>query len=309
MEDNYFCCALCNYKTKRKFDLKRHHNALHLKNELKENDKINVIQKNDNVNQKNDNVNQKNDNVNQKNDNVNQNEDNVFYCKKCNKKYKQKKYLLNHEEKCIGINILTCPKCMFTFSSRISKSAHIKRNNCKAKSIIHATKPDIMINCNNTTNNTINNINNTINNNTIINNYGSERTDYITFDDMIKIIRLGFNTTIPKYIELKHFNKDFPENHNIKYEKNNDCYVKKNGEWKITNIDYLSKKLLNTNYNEINKFYYDKKEKIEENIQNIEIIDIIYKRLNYLDLQVNKKMYKDIRYEIKDMIRTTKINN
>jgi hypothetical protein len=126
---------------------------------------------------------------------------------------------------------------------------------------------------------------------------------------MIKIIRLGFNTTIPKYIELKHFNKDFPENHNIKYEKNNDCYVKKNGEWKITNIDYLSKKLLNTNYNEINQFYYDKKEKIEENIQNIEIIDIIYKRLNYLDLQVNKKMYKDIRYEIKDMIRTTKIIN
>ena len=276
MTDNYFCCSLCDYKTIRNYNLKRHHNALHLKYALKENDNNNVMKIKENVMKI---------------------EENVFYCKKCYKKYKTKKYLLNHEEKCIGLNSLTCPKCMKTFSNRHNKSAHIKNNNCKAKSIIHAVKPDIIIN---------NTINNNITNNTIINNYGSERTDYITFDDMIKIIRLGFNTTIPKYIELKHFNKDFPENHNIKYEKNNNCYVKKNGEWKITNIDYLSKKLLNTNYHEINKFYYDKKEKIEENIQNIEIIDIIYKRLNYLDLQVNKKMYKDIRYEIKDMIRTIK---
>ena len=309
MEDNYFCCALCNYKTKRKFDLKRHHNALHIKNALKENDKINVIKNNNNVIQNNNNVIQNNNNVIQNCNNVIQNEKKVFNCKICYKEYKTKKLFIKHEEKCIGLNNLTCPKCMKTFSNRQNKYKHIKRNNCKAKSIIHATKPDIMINCNNTTNNINNTINNNITNNTIINNYGSERTDYITFDDMIKIIRLGFNTTIPKYIELKHFNKDFPENHNIKYEKNNNCYVKKNGEWKITNIDYLSKKLLNTNYHEINQFYYDKKEKIEENIQNIEIIDIIYKRLNYLDLQVNKKMYKDIRYEIKDMIRTTKIIN
>jgi hypothetical protein len=306
MEDNYFCCALCNYKTKRKFDLKRHHNALHIKNALKENDNNNVHQNEKNTiqNEKNTIQNEKNTIQNEKN--TIQNEKNVFNCKKCNKEYKTKKSYIKHEEKCIGINILTCPKCMKTFSSSGNKCNHIKRNNCKAKSIIHAVKPDIIINGNN---NTINNNNITNINNTIINNYGSERTDYITFDDMIKIIRLGFNTTIPKYIELKHFNKDFPENHNIKYEKNNDCYIKKNGEWKITNIDYLSKKLLNTNYHEINQFYYDKKDKIEENIQNIEIIDIIYKRLNYLDLQVNKKMYKDIRYEIKDMIRTTKIIN
>lgn len=117
---------------------------------------------------------------------------------------------------------------MFTFSWRISKSAHIKRNNCKARSIVHAVnsdiKPSISINGNN---------------NNIINNFESERTDYITFNDMIKILRLSGNNIIPKYIEFKHFNKDFPENHNIKYEKNNDCMIKKNGEWKITNLDNL----------------------------------------------------------------------
>ena len=85
----------------------------------------------------------------------------VFNCKKCNKKYKTKKYLLNHEEKCNGLNILTCPKCMFTFSSKNSKSNHMKKNNCKAKSIIHAN----------------NNINNNI--------YGNERIYYILLNNFI----------------------------------------------------------------------------------------------------------------------------
>jgi hypothetical protein len=57
---------------------------------------------------------------------------------------------------------------------------------------------------------------------------------------MIKILRFGGDNIVPKYIEFKHFNKDFPENHNIKYEKNNNCQIKMNGEWKITNLDNLS---------------------------------------------------------------------
>ena len=116
---------------------------------------------------------------------------------------------------------------MFTFSSRSSKSAHIKKNKCKAKSIIHLVnketdnenKPNLYINGNN----------NNIINNTIINNFGNERTDYITLDDMIQIFKCGDNI-IPKYIELKHFNKEFPENHNIKYEKNKGCLIKNSYE-------------------------------------------------------------------------------
>jgi hypothetical protein len=32
MENKLFCCKKCNYATKRKYDLKRHHNALHIDN-------------------------------------------------------------------------------------------------------------------------------------------------------------------------------------------------------------------------------------------------------------------------------------
>jgi hypothetical protein len=42
---------------------------------------------------------------------------------------------------------------------------------------------------------------------------------------MIKILKSGDNI-IPKYIE---FNKNFPENHNIKYEKNKGCLIKTMG--------------------------------------------------------------------------------
>jgi hypothetical protein len=57
---------------------------------------------------------------------------NIYLCDKCNKKYKTKKHFDNHYIKCLGIDILTCPKCMTKFSSTSNKSKHIKNNNCKS---------------------------------------------------------------------------------------------------------------------------------------------------------------------------------
>jgi len=182
-----FKCNYCNYVSYRKYNITRHYNFKH-------NNLNNEIENDNEINNK------------VKKDVDNENINNLFICDKCNKSYKTKKYYDNHIEKCKGINILTCPKCMKSFSSRFSKSKHIKRNTCKSRSII-----------------TINGNNNNI----TINNYGSERTDYITFDDIFKILKLSGNSIIPNYIQFKYFNKDFPENHNIKYEKNNNCFIKK----------------------------------------------------------------------------------
>ena len=76
------------------------------------------------------------------------------------------------------------------------------------KSIVYATNHNITNNIttnNITNNNTINNNNNTF----IINNYGSERLDYLSDEDMYTILTNSNN--IPLYIEKKHFNKEFPE--------------------------------------------------------------------------------------------------
>ena len=270
-----FFCEECEYTTNKKYNLIIHQNNNHFKKEQKIQNEENVMS----------------------------NEENIFYCCKCNKKYKTKKFLINHEEKCNGISILTCPKCMFTFTTRGSKSAHIKKNNCKARSIIHLVnketdnenKPSLYINGNN-------NNNNNNNNNIIINNFGNERTDYITLDDMIQIFKCGDNI-IPKYIELKHFNKEFPENHNIKYEKNKGCLIKNDNRWSLTNLDILSNKLFDKNSYELINYYNNQKTDIEEKIKNIELLEFIYSRLNYLDLYLNKSLFNNIKNEIKNIIK------
>jgi uncharacterized C2H2 Zn-finger protein len=311
MENLIFKCEYCKYTSKRKYNLLRHQNAVHSKNDSEINTRQEGIKSEQNVMPKSDFGIQKTDfginsTVENNNEKIDKN-DTSFNCYKCAKIYKTKKHLIEHEKKCNGLSILTCPKCMKTFSNRHNKSAHIKKNNCKARSIIHAINPEsktinIEGNHNTANMNTINNITNNY-----INNFGNERTDYITFDDMIKILRLSGDSIIPRYIEFKHFNKDFPENNNIKYEKNNDCLIKKDGEWKITNINNLSTKLIDKNSSEINNYYLEQKNKIEEKIKNIELMEFINKRFNYLDLCIDKKLYKNIKDEIKEIIRSTKI--
>ena len=289
MQNNIFSCEYCDFTTKRKYNLQRHQIALHIS----------------------DMQNEKKDIINEKKDIINdiQPINEYLNCTKCSKIYKTKKSLINHEKNCIGINSLTCGKCMKEFTTYGNKSRHIKTNNCKAKSIIHSSNNNITPNINFNGNNNINingNNNNIINNN-YINNFGSERTDYITYDDMYNIIRLSGVNVIPRYIEMKHFNKDFPENHNIKYEKNNNCLIKKNGEWRITNIENLSKNLINKNSYEISNYYNNNKTKINNSISDIDLIEFIFKKFNYLDLCLDKKLYTNIKDEIKEIIRSTNI--
>jgi len=308
MENLIFRCEYCKYTSKRKYNLLRHQNAVHSKNDSEINT---VIKEGETETKQFQNViKQLPSDEKQFQENSKENldkKDTIGCCYKCAKKYKTKKSLIKHEKKCNGLSILTCPKCMKTFSNTCNKNKHIRKNNCKARSIIHAINPEsktinIEGNHNTANMNTINNITNNY-----INNFGNERTDYITFDDMIKILRLSGDSIIPRYIEFKHFNKDFPENNNIKYEKNNDCLIKKDGEWKITNINNLSTKLIDKNSSEINNYYLEQKNKIEEKIKNIELMEFINKRFNYLDLCIDKKLYKNIKDEIKEIIRSTKI--
>ena len=124
-------------------------------------------------------------------------------------------------------------------------------------------------------------------------------------EDIMNILLKGGNNIVPRYIEFKHFNDNFPENKNIKYEKNNRCLIRENGEWKYTNIEQLSNKLINKNSYELSKYYNNKKNNIEERIKDIDLIEFIYSRLNYLDLSINKNIYKDIKKEIKNIIKST----
>jgi len=49
---------------------------------------------------------------------------------------------------------------------------------------------------------------------------------------------------------------------------------------------------------------YKEKKEIENKIKNIELLDFIHSRLNYLDLSFDKEIFNNIKHEIKDKIRT-----
>ena len=232
-----FKCKYCDYQTYRNYNLLRHQNAKH-KCQIIENNNDNLTRQNvspngQNVSPNGQNVSPNGQNVSPNEQNVSPNGQNVSLnqniCKKCNKIYMTKKNLLIHEKKCKGVDDLTCPRCMISFTTRQAKSKHMKKDNCEPRSIIHARTPNPQNNItnnnitnnnidtqNNITNNTNNIDNTTNNNNTIINinNYKEERLDYVTYDKMLSFFKKNY--TSPSLLtEEIHFNNDFPENNNI----------------------------------------------------------------------------------------------
>jgi hypothetical protein len=198
-------------------------------------------------------ISSKKEDIKDNNENNNENNHEVNRCSKCNKFYKTKKYLISHEPNCNGINILSCPKCMSTFTLLSNKSKHIKKNNCKAKSINH----------------------NIIMNDDYIKNYGNERIDYLEdFINKPTIKDLPIHKKLIKYIEYKYFNEEFPENRNIKYENNN-CLIREDGKWKSKNlnnmiIDIIEKNKLIIIYN--NFIEYTEEDNEKEIIDNYKYI-------------------------------------
>jgi len=128
MEFIFHNCALCSYKTKRKYDLKRHENAMHNKRNQENNDNRNTV-----INNKNTVINNKNtvtDNRNTVTDNKNTVTDNK--CSKCSKILSSKQYLQKHLVICKGVsNTLECHFCHKIFASYSSKSKHLKT--CKER--------------------------------------------------------------------------------------------------------------------------------------------------------------------------------
>ena len=275
-----FKCEFCTYFSDRKFNLQKHTSRKHCQN----------IQNFKNY--------KNGQNVNPKVQNVN------LTCTKCNKIYKTKKHLITHESKCNGIDDLTCSRCMMSFTTRQAKSRHILANKCEARSIMYARIP----NQNNLQNNITNNIDNSINktiNNIQINNYGSERLDHITYDDIKKLLESGMNT-IPLYIEKKHFNKNFPENNNIKYTEDNKCKVLEDNLWKEKDIGLLSTNLIKQN-SEVLLLYCDENDiKLSEDINDADKYEHIKNKLIIIYNKSDNTKYVHVLSKIKELIKNTK---
>jgi hypothetical protein len=299
-----FTCKHCNYFSDRKYNLQKHINNKH----------AHVLLKNDNVkNVQNDIPKVQNDIPKIQNDipKVQNDIPNIFQCSKCNKIYKTARHLHNHESKCNKVDSLTCPRCMISFTHRNNRNRHIKADKCKARSIIYARTPNVqnITNNNITNNNTTNNIQNIQNNenNIIINNFGSERIDHISHEDIVRILSKGINT-IPLYIKKKHFDEDFPENHNIKYTNDNKCKVLEENSWREKDIGLLSNNLVKDN-TEVLLMYCDENEiKLLNEIKNVEKYDHIRNKLFIIYNKTDNEKYNSVLKQITDLIKCSQIN-
>ena len=308
-------CFFCNYTTKRKFDLKRHHYAKHYDIKL---NIYNNTQNGEKVHADGEKVHADGEKVHPKGEKVHADGEKVhpkFICKKCNKIYKSNRYLIYHEKKCNGIDDLTCPRCMNSFTTKQGKSNHLKRNNCKPRSIKYARKPNtqnienINTNIENIENQnnieTQYNIENQNNNNIIINNYGNERMDYLNYEKMLEIFKKAYDipTLLTKEI---HFNIDFPENNNIiESNKTNCALIKMNEEFIYKNLNNLVLELINDKGILMQKFAIENKDNIclKMDTQRYEII--LELLLKLILLKEPCELYKKQVNNIIDLIRNS----
>jgi hypothetical protein len=286
-----FKCVNCLYSTNRKYDLKRHLNAIHKVVNVEILEKLlsegNVPPNEGNVPPSEGNVPPNEKNVNQK----------EKMCKFCNKIYKTDKYFIEHVKKCKGVDNLTCPKCMISFSSRQHKSRHINSNNCKARSIIYAKKTS-----DNDTNITYNITNITNNNIIYVNNYGNERKDYLNYDKMFEIFKKGYD--IPTFLTKEiHFNKQFPENNNIIHLNDKSSLIKKEDEYILKDLNLLVDELIMEKSLHMKDFAIKNKNNICSKLDMNLYEDIIEHLLNLILSKENLENYKIQIKKIKDMIK------
>uniref|UniRef100_A0A6C0CE56 C2H2-type domain-containing protein n=1 Tax=viral metagenome TaxID=1070528 RepID=A0A6C0CE56_9ZZZZ len=298
-------CVFCDFASKRKYDLQRHQNAKHIQMVTPAAEDMAGVASEEYVIQNEENVNPNENFVNRQ-----------LICKKCKKIYKTKKYLLAHEVKCNGIDELTCPRCMVSFTTRQAKSKHILNKKCKPRSILYARKPNTenitnintqnnIATQNNNNINTQNNIATQHNNNIIINNYGSERTDYLDYDKMLEIFKTVYNipSLLTKHI---HFNKEFPENNNILQDKNDktNALVKIDDEFIFRNIDTLISELLKEKTRMMYHFANNNKDAICVNMETY-----IYDAINEILIKFIQTQKPADHYKIQEGIIRDMINN
>ena len=131
----------------------------------------------------------------------------------------------------------------------------LEMENSNLKSQVSLLKNDTKV-VNKTTNNNCNINNGTVNNYYLVG-YGKEDLSKVDHDDLLKGMRLGFNSTL-NLIDSVHFNPKYPEFHNVYISsmKNKYAMMYDGTTWTLVMKDDL-----------IDKLYDDKRNYIEENLE------------------------------------------
>ncbi|VBB18937.1 hypothetical protein YASMINEVIRUS_1469 [Yasminevirus sp. GU-2018] len=264
-----------------------------------------------------------------------------YKCDRCDKVFQFKKNLKYHLDKnvCVQEDIcdpvsFACKYCNKTFTMETNMYRHM-RSACRVKKEEDAKKDEIYerllkveednkrINeenkklkqkvntmekkmkvtkriTNNTNNGTINNgtINNTLNQIVVVG-YGHEDLSKLGKSELLKILQNGYHSTI-KLTEAVHFNPKYPEYHNVYISNMKDKYAMMydGAKWTLTMKESL-----------INQIYEDKKNYIEENLEDfVKSLSVSRRKAleRWLETDDEDKKIKEIKESIKLLLYNNK---
>jgi hypothetical protein len=258
----------------------------------------------------------------------------AYVCNICKKSFARKRNLDYHNNNnACKIDEYHCQYCDNGFTTKTSMYRHIQ-NNCKIKKKDELQKNEIyerllkleeeniartkkekekdkeiikLKKQNKIKDLTINNMENKINNGNIVNGnivngnvinhitligYGNEDMSKLDKNEMVKVLQNGYYSTI-KLTEAIHFNSKYPEYHNVYITNMKDKYAMMydGKNWILTQKDYL-----------INKIYDDKKNYIEENLDDfLDSLTVSRKKAleRWLETDDEEKKIKEVKENIK----------
>jgi len=276
----------------------------------------------------------------------------MFNCELCNHQFKTQRYLSQHLNRKVKCNVVTdykCNRCNRYFKHRKNMIDHQEKNNCvmvvikeknendELKNIIKSilesnmdleskvtfirkynmtlTKEELINLINSpmeliakvsyiqsqintkgqiiNSNNTHNTNNNNITNNIQINNFGKEDTSYLT-DEYFKdlILNNNVNNIYMKLTQDIYFDKNHPENRTIKIENINNKYalVFNNGKWD-TILKYELREILHENNHKLLRIHTKKLKELMDNAKKSSINVFLARTCNddpHLDYMIDK---------------------
>jgi hypothetical protein len=233
---------------------------------------------------------------------------NDFICCRCGFETDEKRYLVKHlqrktlcdplisslvpefqltqlTKKTYNDNAVSCPHCDKRFNDPSNRSKHIKI--CK-KNLENTPKADIIkelieikeqlakFKNLETVSNVTQNNNNVVGNTTNIhiNSFGRETFDHLPLDFLTSCFMMK---NMESLVENIYFDKDCPENHNVKLKssKQKTVEVFEDGLWRVKHSDDVADDIINKGHSLLYSHYRKNKDAVKEDMSDIEIEEVL----------------------------------